>query len=67
MSGEFCVSIFKRHILRAFKYLDDGFVLIYLYDTSDFVLRAVHDEFYDLIVKCILYAFKSDQRSVDAA
>ena len=67
MSGELCVCIFQGHIFRAFKHLNDGFVFIDFYDTSDFVLTAVYDEFHDLIKECILHAFQSDQRSVDAA
>ena len=67
MSGKSGVGIVKRHIFRAFKYLDDCFVLVDLHNTSHFVFFAVYDKIYDFIKKSILNAFQRDQRAVNAA
>ena len=67
MACQFCMRIFQGHIFRAFKYLNNGFIFIYFYDTADLSLRTVYDEFHDLVEKCILYALQRDQRAVDAA
>ena len=67
MSGKSGVGIVKGHIFRAFKYLDDCFVLVDLHNTSHFVFFAVYDKIYDLIIKSILNAFQRDQRAVNAA
>ena len=67
MPGELCVCILQRHVLGAFKYLDDSFVLVDLDDASDLSLGAVHNELHDLVIERVLYALQCDQRAVDAA
>ena len=61
------MGIGKRHARSSLKYLNNGFIFIYFYDTADLSLRTVYDEFHDLVEKCILYALQRDQRAVDAA
>ena len=67
MSGQFCVCVFQGHIFRALKHLYDGSVLIDFYNTADFSLCAVYDEFHDFIVEGVLYALQCNQRTVDTA
>ena len=67
MSCQFGVGVFQGHVLRSLKYLDHGLILIDLYDTSDLMVPAVYDKLYDLVKESVLYAFQSDERSVDAA
>ena len=67
MSGEFCVGVFQGHVFGTLKHLNHGMVFVDFYDTADFPLSAVHNEFHDLIVESVLHAFQSDQRSVNTA
>ena len=65
MSGQTGMRIVQRHIVGAFENLNNGFIFIDFYDTSQFLFFAVYCKFHNLFVCGIFYALQNHQRTID--
>ena len=59
------MGVFQGHAVISFKHLDDGFILIKLYNTSKLLFFSVNGNFYDFFKRSVLDAFQYHEGAID--
>ena len=65
VTGQTGVGVVEGHIVGTLENLDHGFVLVDLYNSSQFLFFPVDGKFYNLFICCIFDTLQNYQRTID--